>query len=311
MDCYVCGTPRPEGAKYCPGCGRYCADDPNVQKIIAIPEEDILTDDPISTDTDSVPDTTVAEVSVEPDIPSVPEPSAEDSGRRRKKHRPVLIPVLIMVVLFTVGTIAWFAMPYAPRPSGDSAETTQPSLMDPTTPTDRVPPADRIPEETHTPTDADCFLIENGSVRLIPGRYDGNPILVIPSEINGQTVTAIADEGFRGLENVTTLVLPDTLKTIGESAFADCLLLRGVFIPDSVTTISSKAFAGCLELESVSIPVGTTAIGTDAFDGCASLLFIFYEGTFEQWCALYNEYVNPYTCACCTDGEYYHGAITP
>ena len=47
MNCYVCGTPRPEGANYCPGCGRYCADDPNVRKSVPIPEEEILISDPI------------------------------------------------------------------------------------------------------------------------------------------------------------------------------------------------------------------------------------------------------------------------
>lgn len=328
MECYVCGFPRPEGAKYCPGCGRYCADDPNVKNTPITPTEELILDEylpesPVAEEVipvqESVPeDVPVPMLSEGPEQPvQEPEPDAPAVSVRKRKHRPVLIPVLIMAMLFTIGTTCWFLIPRQTPGADIPTETTEPGVNKDY----KIPlPSHKgnkpnstkpsLPSD-YEPTDDRCFRIENGIVSFIPERYDGSPILVIPSEINGQTVTGIAPGGFSELEDVTTLILPDTLETIGAFAFSNCKKLRGVYIPDSVTSIDSGAFAGCLDMESVSIPVGTTSIGADAFDDCASLMYIFYEGTFEEWEALYDEYITPFTFAICTDGEYYHGTVTP
>lgn len=331
MNCYVCGAPRPEGANYCPGCGRYCANDPNVSPASAILPEDMIIEEPVPMEPavslddslpmeEAVPETPISPeplgegesipVSEEPREPVSEPPAPPEVPQKRRKHHPVLIPVLIMLVLFTVGTVCWFAMPLDtpedPLPHPSSA--TEPSTESPAQ--QQTQNAD-IPIETYGPTDRSCFRIENGVVSFVPERYNGSPILVIPAEIDGQTVTGIAAEGFWALKDVTTLVLPDTLETIGDLAFAHCRKLRGVYIPDSVTSIGEGAFLGCIDMESVSIPVGTVSIGADAFDSCASLVYIFYEGTYEQWTALYNEYITPFTYAICSDGDYYHGVYTP
>lgn len=332
MNCYVCGTPRPEGANYCPGCGRYCADDPNARKAPVIPAEDITIEEPIPDETpvpltEPIPmDETVSEpVVVTEQTEQMEQPSFSDERiepvsetsipaempRKPKKHRPVLIPVLIMAGLFLVGSIVWFAMPFDRSPEGSPTETTAPSLEKPKHPAGKNDSTSRDPLDSYPPTDERCFRIRDGLVSFIPERYDGSSILVIPSEIDGQTVTGIAPEGFRAMKDVTTLVLPDTLETIGDSAFANCEKLRGVYIPDSVTSIGSAAFSGCIVMESVSIPVETTVIGADAFDGCASLMYIFYDGTYEQWTTLYNEYITPFTFVSCSDGDYYHGVYNP
>ena len=324
MNCYVCGFPRPEGAKYCPGCGRYCADDPNVRQVTPVAEEELIPDTPAPADI-VAEESVTAEPEFSPeavDIPgetpipetealSEPEQPVNPPRKPGKRHRPVLIPLLIMAVLFTVGTIAWFALPYDTGSPDVPTEATQPANKKPPLPAEKRPAQDDVAKETLPATDDRCFRISNGVVSFIPERYDGSPILVIPSEIDGQTVTAIAAEGFAGLEDVTTLVLPETLEIIGDRAFENCTRLRGVYIPDSVESIGESAFRNCIDMESVSISVGTTTIGKDAFDGCASLMYIFYEGTFEQWEALYHEYVTPFTYAICADGEYYHGTVMP
>lgn len=312
MNCYVCGFPRPEGANYCPGCGRYCADDPNVRSPIVLPPDEIVSEESAPEETPPFPEAAASE---EANCPLPEETGAPaPPQQRRKRHRPVLIPVLIMAALFAVGSICWFLLPYPPDATDPPVENRSPGVTNPPLPaqkTDPTDPAGSIPAEAYAPTDEACFHIDNGAVSFVPERYNGSPILVIPSEIDGQTVTAIAAGGFSGLEDVTTLILPDTLETIGDSAFADCRKLRGVYIPDTVTTIGSSAFAGCIDMESVSVPAATEAIGTGAFHGCASLMYLFYEGTYEQWVALYNEYITPYTYAICSDGEYYHGVYNP
>ena len=70
---------------------------------------------------------------------------------------------------------------------------------------------------------------------------------------------------------VTDLTIPDSVTSIGYSAFYGCTGLTSVTIPDSVTSIGDNAFDGCSSLTSVTIPDSVTSIGYSAFDGCSSL----------------------------------------
>lgn len=63
----------------------------------------------------------------------------------------------------------------------------------------------------------------------------------------------------------TSYLIPDSVITIGNLAFADCHNLTGVIIPDSVATISDYAFFNCEGLTSVTLPISVTSIGTEAF----------------------------------------------
>jgi hypothetical protein len=68
----------------------------------------------------------------------------------------------------------------------------------------------------------------------------------------------------------TSYVIPSSVTTIGENAFASADLLTSITIPGSVTSIGNTAFAST-GLTSVSIPAGVTSIGTDVFTGCIKL----------------------------------------
>ena len=73
---------------------------------------------------------------------------------------------------------------------------------------------------------------------------------------------------------ITELVIPDDVTSIGALAFYRCSGLTSVTIPNSVTTISSSAFSGCSGLTSMTIPKGVTSIGSSAFSGCNGLTSI-------------------------------------
>ena len=66
-------------------------------------------------------------------------------------------------------------------------------------------------------------------------------------------------------------VIPNSVTSIGGSAFSDCTVLTSVTIPNSVTSIGRFAFSGCTGLLSVSIPNSVTVIDESAFEGCIGL----------------------------------------
>lgn len=76
------------------------------------------------------------------------------------------------------------------------------------------------------------------------------------------------------------IVIPDSLTYEGytyeitgieNNAFDDCYELTSVVIPNSVETIGEQAFQGCTGLTSVTIGSGVTAIGSKAFNYCNAL----------------------------------------
>ena len=77
--------------------------------------------------------------------------------------------------------------------------------------------------------------------------------------------------------NMTSIVIPSGVTSIGEDIFRYCSGLTSVTIPDSVTNIGNRAFANCSGLTSINIPSGVTSIGHNAFYQCSSLTSITVE----------------------------------
>ena len=72
---------------------------------------------------------------------------------------------------------------------------------------------------------------------------DGDPErLEIPARIGGKQVTAIADGAFRGRTALSSLILPEGLRTIGSKAFADCSSLKAVSFPSTLEEAGPLAF---------------------------------------------------------------------
>ena len=78
--------------------------------------------------------------------------------------------------------------------------------------------------------------------------------------------------------------IPNSVTSIGESAFRGCSSLTSLTIPDSVTSIGNYAFYGCSSLTSVTIPNAVTSIGEQAFKNCSSLAYIYCYATTPPVC---------------------------
>lgn len=101
------------------------------------------------------------------------------------------------------------------------------------------------------------------------GAYTSNTI--VKTIILSDSVTSIGNEAFRDCKSLENITIPDTVESIGTGAFAGCSSLKKVAIPSHVTTIGEVTFSTCTSLEEVVIPDSVTSIGHGAFVGCTKL----------------------------------------
>ena len=85
------------------------------------------------------------------------------------------------------------------------------------------------------------------------------------------SVVSIGDSAFCYCRNLTSVTIGNGVMSIGNSAFESCHSLTGVTIPDSVVSIGDSAFRYCDSLVSITISDALTSIGKEAFSGCNSL----------------------------------------
>ncbi len=91
------------------------------------------------------------------------------------------------------------------------------------------------------------YKVVNGEAVITA--YSGkHSILVIPEKLGEYSVTGIDDSVFAGNTTLTSVSLPQNLKTLGWFAFSGCTSLKSLTIPASVTDIGYDAFAHCTKL---------------------------------------------------------------
>jgi hypothetical protein len=120
------------------------------------------------------------------------------------------------------------------------------------------------------------YAVINGSIVISEYTGPSPGAVIIPAYINGYPVTSI-NSGFSG-DHVTSVVIPNTVTNIGNSAFSDCASLTNIDIPDSVTSIGQFAFELCRSLTAVIIPGSVTSIGREAFYQCEDLKAVYFQG---------------------------------
>ncbi len=86
-----------------------------------------------------------------------------------------------------------------------------------------------------------------------------------------RTLTSIGDTAFYGCSGLTSVTIGNSVTSIGNTAFSYCSSLTSITIPDSVTEIGGGVFSYCSSLTSVTIGNSVTSIGQVAFSYCSSL----------------------------------------
>lgn len=106
-----------------------------------------------------------------------------------------------------------------------------------------------------------------------------NTIFFVPRNIQGDVelyadVTAIPSAAFQNCAGITSITLPDGVKTIADGAFNACTGLNDIFFNDGVVSIGEHAFSKCANLSVVNIPSSVQKIGAAAFTNCDNLIYL-------------------------------------
>ncbi len=123
-------------------------------------------------------------------------------------------------------------------------------------------------------------IYNKDSVAIVPSPKGS---LQIPTILDGNVVTGIGANAFSNCKGLTEIILPNTIKTIGDYAFAYCVGWKGrLIIPEGVIDIGKNAFFNCNGLTEVVLPNSVKTIGAGAFYARRESVHI---SSMTSWCA--------------------------
>lgn len=96
--------------------------------------------------------------------------------------------------------------------------------------------------------------------------------IVVPKKNGNESVVSVASDTLNfTVENVTKVVLPETIKTIEEDAFDRVRCLKTIVLKEGLEKIEDSGFNGCEGLEDIKFPSTLKTIGEHAFSDCKLL----------------------------------------
>ncbi len=117
------------------------------------------------------------------------------------------------------------------------------------------------------------YLKDDGTYMLKSIGNCVDNVIIVPEVYNEKPVTEIFTHAFYGCENITSIILPDSIIEIGDSAFYKCTKLSKIILPNSLQSIGQSVFSYC-GIESIDIPVSVKEIGDWSFSHCNKLVNI-------------------------------------
>ena len=95
--------------------------------------------------------------------------------------------------------------------------------------------------------------------------------IIIPCIYSGKEVVILNSSAFMNCCNITNILIPNSVKIIGDCTFSFCSSLTDIVLPDSIVCINALAFYECHSLTSITMSNNITYIGDYAFSYCNSL----------------------------------------
>lgn len=115
------------------------------------------------------------------------------------------------------------------------------------------------------------FAVDGGNIQYDPTKGEivsadkTITSAVIPSEIDGVKIVAVAFEAFKDCTELTKVVLPDSIMTMKNGTFTGCTKLFDVTLPANITEIGGWTFYQCSSLDNVTIPKNLKMISNTMF----------------------------------------------
>ncbi|MBD5278103.1 MAG: leucine-rich repeat protein [Bacteroides sp.] len=190
------------------------------------------------------------------------------------------------------------------------------------------------PEQVDTIIDHISYTLDiaNQTALLVSGN-DCSGAINIPSSIEYKNmqfdVNEIEYNAFKNNSDITSVIIPSSVSSIGHQAFFCCWNLEEVVMEYSnITTIAYAVFSNCYKLKTIRLPNTVKEIGQSAFNSCEALYSIYLPNSIERiymyafnecknlkevhiedisnWCQVYEEglYSNPFLFS---DGDLYVG----
>ena len=136
--------------------------------------------------------------------------------------------------------------------------------------------------------------------------------MLVPNVIGGKTITAIGDGVFENTqsENTKSIVLSETVTSVGKAAFKDCFDVE-ITVKGQIVEVGEQAFLNCNTLKEVNFGEGLTTVPFEAFKGCSALtelslpasLLTIDENAFED-CSALSAIIMHTTLATVNDGAF-------
>ena len=134
-----------------------------------------------------------------------------------------------------------------------------------------IPSTATISGKSYTVTQIDAKAFMSTEVTPItatwPDKYEVSPLwsVTLPA-----TLQVIGNQAFQQT-SLTSIEIPESVTSIGQSAFLGCTAMVSAKIPSKLTEIQARVFEHCKALETINTPQGLTKIGDYAFLGCLAL----------------------------------------
>lgn len=104
-------------------------------------------------------------------------------------------------------------------------------------------------------------------------KYSGD--VVIPASFTADgiefKVTALGDKCFYNCCGITSITIPEGVKTLGNDCFHNCYKMKMIEIPSTVTSLGEECFKGCSVISEIKVPYGVTNLSSECFSYCEKL----------------------------------------
>lgn len=115
-------------------------------------------------------------------------------------------------------------------------------------------------------------ILENGISKLEPIFHFNTMLTKI---VLNNSITSVENSSFRNCLSLRTIKFNNIISKIGDHCFENCVKLKTIIIPNSVTSIGQSAFKKCFDLRFIKLSNNISDLKPNTFYECSSMNYIY------------------------------------